>query len=669
MATDFTVSLLDQNGNEFVVPDGIILSPQRYGGMALGGFDQAEIAVFGNADGIQSILRSLAHRVYIRNRHGTVVWLGYVEEASVSIGAIQIGVSLANLANKIDVFYSTTVNGVSIDGRTGFSSDTESIARYGTKELLLTANNTNLSKATAKRNAKLTFAKSPAVTRSLSFGDNDQTAGSLRCKGFVHTLSWRYYAQNSGLEENGETGNAQQVLGQGFTASTIGFTNDGKIHDLTGRFNSFYEGKIQITGSTSNNGERRITAIDNRYAQSYTATSISFDATDDVMDTPNDGFGFVQISDYVQVAGAATGGNNAIRRCKSASADHLVVKPANITTEAAGASVTVTRGNWIQTFTGGTHEGMGASMTVTAHGVKIAQSFTLTNNVPAWTVDKIVIRCQKIGAPADNVKVELCADSSGAPGTVIESVTVAASGISTALEWLEFTFTNVNSLTYGTTYWIVISRTGSNEATNHYLIDVDESLPYTGGVLKLWTGSAWVDRSTNADLVFRVLGAWATTTQIQQIVTDVGAFFAGTDIVNTSGVNSNQYRNGETTAYDELMALLEDGTSNSRRLHAEVTQERILRVYEQPALTVDPAYLMDNSGNLTTLAGFLPEHGKLPHGQLIALSGIPPTIDALTKVSPFICERAEFDCNSGRYSKIDPLGTDDPWDMGGLNEG
>lgn len=665
---EFHVALQNSLGTDFPIPSDLILVPQRYSATAMGGFDHAEIEVQGSTEALYSILRWLSLRIYIYNRNGSVVWAGYVDEASVSVGSVQMGVSLKNMANKVDVFYSTTVNGVSIDGRTGFATDTDSVTRYGTKEKLLTSSNTNLTKATNKRDSKLTSVKYPPGTLSLSLGNAGQSTGKLTCRGFIHTLDWRYYEQLSGLEENGETGNATQVLGQGFTATTIGFTNDGKIHDQTGRFNKFYEGNVAISGSTSNDGSRLISGVDSRDAQSYTATSISLDTSDDIHDFPNDGLGFFQPNDFMQMSGTV-GGHDGTYRVKSAAADHLTVNPGSIGVQAAGPSITVARGNWIQTTTGGIHETVGDTVTITAHGQKIAQSFTLTNNVSAWTVDKIVIRVQKIGSPSDNVRVELCANSSGSPGSVIEGVNVAASAIATVMEWTEFAFSNANSLTYGTTYWIVISRTGSNEAANHYLIDVDESLPYSGGAMKLYTGAAWVARSTDADLVFRILGAWTTTAQMQQMITDVGTFFSSTDIIDASGVSSNQYRNGETTAYEEFIALLEDGTSNDLRMLADVTPGRVLRIYEQPATTEEPTILIDTSGNLTTYGGSLLEHGKLPHGQLIGLAGIPPTIDTLTKVSPFLCERAEFDCIDNRYTAIEPQGTDDPWNMGSLTEG
>ena len=662
---EFYVTLHDELGREFPAPRDLILTPQRYGARAVGGFDQAEIDVAGPTQALWSILRWLGYRIHLRNRLGSVVWVGYIDEVKVTLGAVEIGLALAGMYNAVAVAYSTTVNGVTEDGTTAWASDADSIARYGRREALLTLSEASLSQANAYRDAKLQAFRFPAVTRS--FSASKGVGGVLRGMGLFDTLGWRYYSQLSGLEENGGRGGSTQALGQGLSASTIAFTNDGKIHDLVGRLNEFaVDHNVEITGAGGNNGTRLIQSVDSRKAQSYTSNTISLDPVDDIMDIPNDGFGFVQASDCISMAGSA-GGHDGNYRVKSASADHLVVKPGSIGTQPAGNTITISRGNYIQVSVGGVHALPGASVTLTVHGQKIAQSFSLGVNL-SWTVERILVKLQRMGSPGDSVTVQLCADSGGVPGTVIEQATVAASGIAPVMEWVPFVLTNVNSVNYGVTYWIVISRTGANSHSDFYLVDVDEALSYPRGLCKLWNGVTWVDRATNADLVFRVLGSWMTTAQIQQIATDVGPFFAAVDIANASGIGSNQYRNGQTTALDELIALIESGTSAGRRLLAEVTPERTLKIYEQPASTA-VGLLMDNDGKLTTLAGGALEPGKLPHGQWVALTEIPPSVGSLSPISPFFVERAEYDCVAGAYSALEPQGSPDAWGVGGIREG
>lgn len=656
---EFYVILQDQSGNDFVMPADLDLLPLRYSGAAVGGFEQAEIAVRGTAIALKALRGWLGYRATICNRHGQIVWRGFVEEAKVSVGMFLSGWSLKGMYNQIAVAYSTTVNGATEDGVTAWATDTDSFVRYGAKQRRLTASEVDLSQANAQRDTQLAASKDPVRTRSFQ-GGRTEVMGTLFCRGFWFTLSWQYYTQLSGLEENAASGNADQPLGQGVTANTIGFTNDGKIHDVGGRLNKFPAGhNVSVSGSASNNGIRLIQNADNREAQSYTSTTISLDPVDDIMDTPNDGFGFVQTSDNIQMAGSA-GGHDGYYRVQSASPDHLTVKPATIGTQAAGPSITISRGNYLQTSVSGVHERPGAStVTLAVHGQKIAQSFSLAAML-SWTVERILVRVQRVGSPGDNVVVQLCADSAGAPGTLIEQVSMAAAAFSTTKEWAAFVFGNTNTISYGTTYWIVISRSGSADPSNYYVIDVDEALSYPRGALKLWTGSAWVDRATGASLIFRVMGAWETTAQIQQIETDAGALLAGTDIVTPSGIYGNQYRNGETTALDEVEALLDSGTSNQRRLLAEVTTERILRVYEQPAAS--EALLMASDGTLQTLTGGAWGPGKLPHGKWIGL--LDDDGDG-----PFFCERAEVDCQTGQYSALEPQGAGNPWQVGGIQQG
>lgn len=652
---EFYAIVQDQNGNDFVMPADLDLLPVRYSGAAVGGYDQAEIAVRGTAMALRALRGWLGYRVTICNRHGQTVWKGTAEDTQINRGMFQSGWSLKGMYNQIAVAYSTTVNGTTEDGVTAWATDTDSFVRYGAKQRRLTASEVSLSQANAYRDSQLTASKNPVRTRSFQSANNDVT-GKLLCRGFWHTTNRQYYTQLSGLEENAGVGNAGQPLGQGISGTSIGFSNDGKIHDMQGRLNKFTAGhNVSVSGATNsgNNGSRLIQSVDNREAQSYTSTEIWLDPADDIMDN-NDGFGFIQVSDNISLSGT-TGGHDGYYRVKEAGSNHLVVAPATISFQDGGIPVTVARGNSIQTSVGGVNERPGAAnVTLTVHGQKIAQSFSLAASL-SWTVERILVRLQRIGAPSDNVTVQLCADSAGAPGTVIEQVSVAASAISTAMEWTAFGFGNTNTISYGTTYWIVISRSGANDAQNYYMVDVDESLAYPRGVLKLWTGAAWADRATNADLIFRVMGAWETTAQIRQIVADVCPFLAGVDIVSPSGVYSNQYRNGETLALDELEALLDSGTSNGRRLLAEVTPERILRIYEQPAAA--ESLLMASDGTLQTLTGGAWGPGKLPHGQWIGL------LDEDDE-APFFCERAEVDCQSGHYSALEPEGAGDVFHMG-----
>jgi hypothetical protein len=169
-------------------------------------------------------------------------------------------------------------------------------------------------------------------------------------------------------------------------------------------------------------------------------------------------------------------------------------------------------------------------------------------------------------------------------------------------------------------------------------------------------------------MVFRVLGAEATTTQIQDIVTASGQFFGGTDVVNSSGIETNQYRDGQSTAYDEVVALLNHGSSTGRRMLATVTPELYLRVYEQPSSTAEGKYMQMDNGRMLTIAGHPAAHGYAPVGQWITRAGIPPGIATMHKLSPFFVERAEVDCRTGKV-RLEPQGMPDAWAIGDVVAG
>ncbi len=88
------------------------------------------------------------------------------------------------------------------------------------------------------------------------------------------------------------------------------------------------------------------------------------------------------------------------------------------------------------------------------------------------------------GDPADNITVDLVADSSGAPGSVLESVTISGSAIPRMMGWVVFALTNTTVLDSDSGYGIVVKRSGANSPTDYYEIDMDKDATYAGGALR-----------------------------------------------------------------------------------------------------------------------------------------------------------------------------------------
>lgn len=664
---NFDVSIFDTDDLDVFLPYGVTLSPQTYDRNAIGGCIQAEIQADGPVKSLWALFQFLGYRIRIYNRYQTAVWWGLIDEIEISLGSSTVGLSLRNMRNRVACAYTSDSDGVTTRGTTDWAEHAESVARYGYHEHMASLSDTNLEQAEAKRDAILNAVGTPA--RLISIGETGATVATIRCVGYWQTLEWRYYQQLAGLEAHDQSGGSEQVLGQGFTDVSIGFSKHGKIHDLAGRMDAFIAGHtIEVTGSASNNISALIESSTDEQLRSYISGAIDFDANDDIRDLTNQQLDFIAVADYINVTGSSVGGNNTTYRCRQSGADAIVVGPQTVTTSAAGPTITITRGNSIATDGATVREFPGGTVTLTTHGEQIAQSFSLEANT-SWTVASILVRMRRVGTPADNVTIDLCSDSAGVPGAVLDTCTVTGSTIQkNESNWVVFEMSNADTITYGTDYWIVIYRTGANEARNYYIVEVDEELGYPRGELLLWTGSAWVARATDADLLFQVQGSVVTTKQLDTLLTTTAEFIHDVDIIDVSGISSIQYRNGDNLALDEAADLLATGTSAGERLLADVTVERVARIYAQASADDATNYVLGSDGQLKDPFGHVLEHGKLPTGNWIDIEDVPPAVGELTKISPFFCEYASIDCNSGKI-RIEPQGQPSAWDIGEISEG
>ncbi|MCE7982546.1 MAG: hypothetical protein DYG89_15250 [Caldilinea sp. CFX5] len=648
---------IETGGNLIPWPNGVAATVERYGGTATTGFDQAAVAATGPTAALWALLRWLGHRLRIRDDAGQAVWGGLIHEVTLQLGAFEVGLSLEGMYNRIAVAYSTTdASGADVRATTAWAEDAESVARYGYKELLHTAADVSPAQAVALRDTLLATLSKPHALLRLNGG---APGAMVRAVGLLETFEWRYYSQAAGLEAHTE-GGQEQALGQGLTATSIGFTQDGRLHDLGNRLDALpKDSNIQITGSASNNGTHLLNAS-GRDGSSYTANTIAIQPSDDLVDSA-EGLNFLSANDIFQLTGSAS--HNGYYRVKGGGAAAITVAP-NVGTEAAGAAITLTQAGSIRTSSVFVNEMPGATVTATVHGQKIAQSFSLAANT-SWTVDQIALNLKKVGAPADGVTVQLCADASGAPGTVLVQTTVAAGSIYPTGSWVAFALGNVVTISYGVTYWIVIFRTGADNIDNYYIVAVDEDLGYGRGALRLWTGAAWTNRATNADLAFRVLGAWETTRQIQEIYNACNQHFTALDIVTGSGVSSNQYRVGDSTALTEVQALATAGAAGGLRLLLATTPDWVLRVEVQPT-SGDNNLLLASDGRLRAPTGRDLPAGRLPTGQWVRLIDVPANVDALASLANIFVERAEW---SNGALRLEPQGARSVWDAGAVTQG
>lgn len=227
----------------------------------------------------------------------------------------------------------------------------------------------------------------------------------------------------------------------------------------------------------------------------------------------------------------------------------------------------------------------------------ITQSFQAP--IGGWSASTVQLRMRREGTPGDEVAILLQTDDGGLPGNLLASAYLPGVGISENLNWHTFTLNTRVPIAANTTYWISVTRNGALDAANYYKVDSNEELGYPRGVMRLYTGSVWVPRSPDADMLFQVGGVRETSTQLKTML-EAGQFITGVDLDIASGVYSSPYRDGDQTALMCVEELLQSGTSNDRRMLATVDENRRVRVYEEPVYGGEwrDTTLLHNNGKL-----------------------------------------------------------------------
>lgn len=200
--------------------------------------------------------------------------------------------------------------------------------------------------------------------------------------------------------------------------------------------------------------------------------------------------------------------------------------------------------------------------------------YTFSPGAAGWAASEVWLYMKKSGA-ADSVTVELCENNSGTPGAVLAAKTINSAYISDSLTWTQFVLTSTANLSAGTSYWIVIRRTGSVNAGAYYEVAVDESL-HGAGTFRLYNGSSWTGRSPDADLTFMVLGVEESTKQIAAMLGAGagGQFLTGVKVTADSGLNARLHRDGSRNARVEVEELLRLGQAGGKRLLGRVDAGR-----------------------------------------------------------------------------------------------
>lgn len=653
------VELYDRNKIRVDTP--LLITVDRYDADAEGGPASAIIEVRGDGAALDGVRRWIGYYVIIRNGNGTAVWWGKVEDATVGYANFSIGVSLRETRNRIQVLYTyLDADGTPVPVATDWVENARSVAEYGARELRFSVSQASLDQALKVANRLLSKLGLPPQTLKLT-----ETDGAiLRCTGLWPALSATYYTNLFGREVFDLVNDAEQIIGWGVTASDIGFA-DSALHRVAGGLEALREGDhLLISGSVANSGVKSVFSGAAGKVQTYAADTISFSAGDDIFDSA-DGLGFIEMGTFIQVLGSVA--NSRYHLVDGTGRGQVTTDTTVsgvIVTELAGPSITIKQGEILPLTATVTTAVPGPSITLSSYS-KLAYSFTPSVDGNNWTAAEIWIRLRKVGAPTDGAKISLCANSSGSPGTVLDSATVSGSSMVERSGWVKFTMSNTTALVYGNTYWLVFERTGSTSDVNYYSVGLDETQSHTG-TLKLYINGTWVSRATPASMPFQVWGQTPTTTQLNEVLIDTGQF-NGVDVRVNSGVYRRQYRDGSEDALFVLTELIDAGDSSGNQLIPMVTVDWRAVVDVAPSDALPPYTLRGNK--LITSGGQPAEDGLLPVGQWCAVDGIISEGDALAPVSPFMIGYLEYNAAKGRISDIRPYGMDNIYDFSNILQG
>jgi hypothetical protein len=242
----------------------------------IGGPDTCAIKGTGDWDIDEAILL-LRAPVEIFAPNGDCVWWGYVDSVKMADGAIVYGEGMDSVSNRIRVMYPNLHT--PSRGLTLWTSDTDSIARFGTKELQTTTTVTGATGANGVRDTLLSTYKwpSPLIQHN---PNNIERFIELSCKGWWNTLGWKYYggvSQKSPCWDNDPATFYDQHLGDSAVTSPSGSTLRAIGQKLTASYTGTIDSVVMYFAAGS---EPRCPA--DIYLMDNTATSNPGSLTTDI---------------------------------------------------------------------------------------------------------------------------------------------------------------------------------------------------------------------------------------------------------------------------------------------------------------------------------------------------------------------------------------------------
>lgn len=609
-----------------------------------GGSSVAEVEVTGAEDALWEVLTWLGRPVDVLGVYAEPVWSGMVNEVRVTVGAFTVAATLDGMYNRIAVTYTeSSPDGAQDTLTTDYAEDAGSIARYGTKELVYSLGQDGTTAvAEAKRDALLAKRARPTLKPTVANGDS---RALVLCVGWAETLNWRMFERLEGRIEHEGDGGITYPVGWRITSSTaIGMYNYA-LHDLNATLGGLQPGHVITVDSGGspayNDGPTTVASeASSDGVDTYVANTVFFDADNDIYDNAQ-GLAFLRRDEFFNVSGSAQ--NSQVHLTDGTGAGYVTTKAGitgAIVGEAVGPTITMTQGHKVDVATN--YSPLvpgGGTFTVTLRGERVAQSFVPSLSLTATYVG---LQAGKRGTPSDNLAIDICSNSSGAPGTVLATALLSPSQVPSSPGWVWWTFAGV-ALTAGATYWLVVRRDGAVSAVNHWVLQMTTSASGSCSVYDPYTGT-WGAEPSGHYMPYKVWSAEDTGLQMRRIMADCGQFFASYDIP-TTGLSSNPYRANKMTGWQELEKLLNVGDSSGNRLIATVTPQRSLIVRAESALDEGLAVRLQRDGTLWRNTTQAPP-GYLPVGEWCLLD-VPESLRSQLSAGAMFVSEAEFDADKG----------------------
>jgi hypothetical protein len=249
---------------------------------------------------------------------------------------------------------------------------------------------------------------------------------------------------------------------------------------------------------------------------------------------------------------------------------------------------------------------------------RLAQRFQVGGT--AFALGQICLRAALIGAPADQVRVLICADNSARPGTVLATASLPNYALHGGWQWLTWHLDTALNLSAGSLAWLVVERSAGLNSSNHYVLETDDGRGYPDGELRCWNGSDWI--LLNQDLRFCLLAVTETTGLMREVAERAvqGGVLRGVQIWKDSGVQIPRWRTLEKTRRAALEEWLAIGCVDGNELSTLINPAGILEVFPLPRLAELPLQLgMDGRLHLPAGTAMPPANDLL--GRRLMLPG------------------------------------------------